>query len=167
VLKEGEKMAQPLISVYQVNKDLIRDYAEGEPREWGKALIAPGQEMVNTKLERLSAAEVDLILTKLDMLAINRQNPGISAMLAEEADSILTAVRMVKTETKEAFKGILGSGAALDICWHRAKDVGGELTDQDGVANKGAYANGAGGSVYTWLKPSPLEQVLICSHRRL
>ena len=145
-------MAQELISVYQVNKGLIRDYAEGEPKAWGKALIQPGQAKVDIKLERLSEAEVGLILTKLDMLAINRQNPTIAAILAEEADSVLTAVRMVKTETKESFAGILGGGANLDICWIRAKDVGGELTDQNGVASKGAYALGAGGAVYSWLK---------------
>lgn len=87
---------------------------------------------------------------KLDMLAPKRQNPAIAAMLAEEADSILTAVRMVKTETKEAFRGILGAGAALDICWLRAKDVGGELTDQEGETSKGAYAEGNGGAVSTW-----------------
>ena len=143
-------MAQELISVSQVNAHLVKDY-EAKTETWAKALIAPGQADVSVELAALSAVEVDLVLMKLDMIAMKRQNSGIAAMLAEEADSILTAVRMVKTETKEAFRGILGSGAALDICWLRAKDVGGELTDQDGTGSKGAYADGAGGAVKTWM----------------
>ncbi len=144
-------MAQELISVSQINAHLIKDYLAGTEK-WSKALVVPGQDIVSVELASLSKVEADLILMKLDMIAMKRQNSGIAAMLAEEADSILTAVRMVKTNTKEAFRGILGAGAALDICWLRAKDVGGELTDQDGQALKGAYANGAGGAVYPWTK---------------
>ena len=141
-------MAQELISVSQVNAHLVKDYLAGTEK-WSKALIAPGQAEASVELAALSRVEVDLILMKLDMMAMKRQNSAIAAMLAEEADSILTAVRMVKTETKEAFRGLLGAGAALDICWLRAKDVGGELTTPGG-ALKGAYANGAGGEVYPW-----------------
>ncbi|GAH59766.1 unnamed protein product, partial [marine sediment metagenome] len=143
-------MSQELVSVSQVNTRLVKNYLAGTEK-WSKALIAPGQDEASTKLATLSAEEVDAILMKLDMLAPMRQHPGIAAMLAEEADSILTAVRMVKTETKESFRGILGAGAALDICWLRAKDVGGELTDKNTIALMGAYAEGVGGAVKTWM----------------
>jgi len=128
-------MSQELVSVSKVNAHLVRAY-EAKTETWAKALISPGQDVVSTKLATLSAAEVNLILMKLDMLAPMRQNPGIAAMLAEEADSILTAVRMVKTNTKEAFRGILGTGAALDICWLRAKDVGGPILNSAHSDNK-------------------------------
>ena len=146
-------MAQELISVYQINKDLITDYNEGEPKEWSKALIAPGQAEASVKLAYLSRAEVEAILTKLDMLALNRQNPAIAAMLAEEADSILTAVRMVKTESKEAFRGILGAGANLDIMWLRPQDIGGTILNPAETASLGLW-EGTSGGVYTWLHES-------------
>lgn len=143
-------MAQELISVYQINKDLIKDY-EAETIPWSKALIVPGQEKPSVTLAVLSKVEVEAILTKLDMLAINRQNPAISAMLAEEADSILTAIRMVKTETKEDFRGILGSGANLDIRWLTPRDVGdSNLLNSAGTASRGLWG-GTSGQVITWL----------------
>jgi len=144
-------MAQELISVSQVNAHLIKDYVAGTER-WSKALIVPGQDGVSTTLASLSPAEVEAILTKLDLLALKRQNSAITAMLAEEADSILTAVRLVKTETKENFRGILGAGAALDICWLRPKHVGDTtlLNTVSGATAKGLWG-GTNAAVYTWL----------------
>jgi hypothetical protein len=70
-------------------------------------------------------------------------------MVAEEAESILTAVRMVKTETKAEFAGILGAGANLEIEWLRPKHVGGSLLNSAGTSGKGLYG-GTSGGVYTW-----------------
>lgn len=134
-------MAQELISVYQVNKDLIANYP-AESKDWSKALITPGQGKVSVKMAELSSNEVELILTKLDMLAINRNNPAIAAMVAEEADSILTAVRMVKTETKEPFMGMLGAGSTLDMMWLRAEQIGGSILDANtDIATTGPWQN--------------------------
>ena len=143
-------MAQELISVSQVNAHLVKNYLAGTEK-WSKALIAPGQAEASVKLAALSAEEVDLILMKLDMLALNRQNPAIAAMMAEEADSILTAIRMVKTETKEAFRGILGAGANLDIMWLRPQDVGGSIMRGTAAVGTLGLWGGTGAAVKTWL----------------
>ena len=143
-------MAQELISVSQINAHLVKNYLAGTEK-WSKALIAPGQADASVELAALSAEEVDLILMKLDMLALNRQNPAIAAMMAEEADSILTAIRMVKTETKEAFRGILGAGANLDIMWLRPQDVGGTILCP-AATPAGRYLWAQTTVQYTWLK---------------
>ncbi|MBA7610068.1 hypothetical protein ES703_17273 [subsurface metagenome] len=144
-------MAQELISVSQVNAHLIKDYKDGEPKEWSKALIIPGQDKASTKLAYLSSAEVEAILIKLDLLALNRQNSVITAILAEEADSILMAIRRVKAETKENFRGILGAGASLDICWLRPHHVGDKyLLNSAATASTGLWG-GTVAAVYTWL----------------
>ncbi|GAI69458.1 unnamed protein product [marine sediment metagenome] len=143
-------MAQELISVSQVNAHLIQDYKE-ETLSWGKALITPGQDAVSVKCGPLSRAEVDAILIKLDLLSLNRQNPAISAILAEEADSILIAIRRVKAETKENFRGILGAGASLDICWLRPHHVGDKYLLNSGEATTTGLWGGANGAVVTWL----------------
>lgn len=143
-------MAQELISVSHVNAHLIGDYKE-ETLSWGKALITPGQDAVSVKCGPLSRAEVEAVLIKLDLLALNRQNPVITAILAEEADSILMAIRRVKAETKEAFRGILGAGASLDICWLRPHHVGDKyLLNSAATASTGLWG-GTVAAVYTWL----------------
>jgi len=135
--------------VYQTTKVLIKNYPE-ETVTWAKALIEPGKAKTDVKVAPLSANEVEIILLKLDQLAMSTQHEGIAKMVAEEADSILIAIRMVKAETKSPFAGILGVGAQLDIMWLRPKDVGGNLLNPAGVANKGLYG-GTSGGVYTWL----------------
>ncbi|GAJ23062.1 unnamed protein product, partial [marine sediment metagenome] len=60
-----------LISVSQVNARLVKDYKAGTEK-WSKALIAPGQADVSVELAALSAVEVDLVLMKLDMIAMKR-----------------------------------------------------------------------------------------------
>ena len=139
-----------VITATQLHRGLIKGHPE-ETVVWDKALIEPGREEPTITLAPFSAREVETLFQKLNMLALYREHPGIAAMVAEEADSILVACRKVKTETKQDFRGILGAGMNLEIGWLRAKDVGGELTDQNTVAGKGAYGIGPGGGVYSWL----------------
>jgi hypothetical protein len=136
--------------VYQANEGLITGYPE-ETRKWSKALIQPGQLEAEVKLAPLSSAEVKAILLKLDMLTSDKANPAIAAMVAEEAESILIAIRMVKAETKGEFAGILGAGSNLDIMWLRPQDIGGAI--MRGTASAGSLGlwGGTGGAVYTWL----------------
>ena len=136
--------------VFQANKGLVKAFAE-ETIKYKNALIEPGKLESEVKLATLSADEVTAILLKLDMLAMERANPAVAAIVAEEAESILIAIRMVKTETKAAFAGILGAGSNLDIKWLRPKDVGGTLLNPAATASKGLYG-GANGAVYTWLQ---------------
>lgn len=135
--------------VFQANKGLIRDYVE-ETVKFPDALIEPGKPAAEVKLAPMSSEEVKRLLLKLDMIAWEKINPAAAAMVAEEVSSIITAVRMVKVETKAEFMGMLGSGANLDITWLRPKDVGGPLLNAPGTANKGLYG-GASGGVLTWL----------------
>ena len=139
-----------LVTATQLHRGLIKDHLE-ETIVWNRALIEPGREDPTITLAPFSAKEVETLFQKLNMLALYREHPGIAAMVAEEADSILVACRKVKTETKQEFRGILGAGANLEIAWLRAKDVGGRLTDQHTITGKGAYGKGSGGGVYSWL----------------
>lgn len=136
--------------VYQANKGLIKNYNE-ETIKWSKALIEPGRSESEVKLASLTKAEVDAILLKLDILASEKANPAVATIVAEEAESILVAVRLVKIETKQAFGGILGSGSNLDIKWLRPKDVGGTLLNPLATGSKGLYG-GTSAAVYTWLQ---------------
>jgi len=143
--------------VYQANKALLElpdpDFAErfkDQELIFRNALIQPGQVESTVKVAELTKEEVERIMLKLDQLAMSVQHEGIANMIAEELDSILVAIRMVKTETKEPFMGLLGFGAALDIAWLRPKDVGGSLLNPAGTASKGLYG-GTSGGVYTWL----------------
>ena len=120
--------------VYQANKGLLKDYSE-ETVKYSKALIEPGRKEAEVKLAPFSEAEVDALLLKLDVLAAERMNPAIAVVVAEEAESILITARMVKTDTKAEFAGILGAGSNLEIIWLRAKDVGGSLLNPAGEAN--------------------------------
>lgn len=134
--------------VYQQVKTLIKSFPE-ETIEWDKALIEPGKQKVAVKLAPLSGEEAELIALKLDQLAMSRQHEGIAVMIAEEFDSILTAVRMVKDQTKSPFAGILGVGAQLDIQWLRAEQIGASLLDAGtAVATEGPWQNG----LTNWLK---------------
>lgn len=141
--------------VFQKAKDwgLIRNYGE-ESMKWTRALIEPGKAEATVKAAELGAAEVELILLKLDQLAMSKQHEGIAAMIAEEAESILLAVRMVKTESKELFQGILGAGANLDIQWLRAEQIGAALLDAGAaVATEGPWQN----DTASWLQTVTAE----------
>jgi len=121
---------------YQTNKSLVRDYTE-ETAVIRDVLIEPGRPECSVKLAPLTALEADRILKKLDTLAMQALSPAIATILAEEAEPILVAVRMVKTETKEAFMGVLSAGSNLDICWLRAIHVGSGIMNSAGTANCG------------------------------
>lgn len=135
--------------VFQANRGLIRDYVE-ETVKFPDALIEPGKPAAEVKLAPMSSEEVKRLLLKLDMIAWEKVQPAIAAMVAEEVSAIITAVRMVKVETKAEFMGMLGSGANLDITWLRPKDVGGPLLNATGAASKGLYG-GTSGGVLSWL----------------
>ena len=135
--------------IYQTNKSLVRDYSE-ETAVIRDILIEPGREQSQVKLGPLSSMEADTILHKLDTLAMQTMVPAVATILAEEAQAVIVAVRMVKEESKEGFMGILGSGANLDMVWLRALHVGGPILNPAGTASKGLYA-GTSGAVETWL----------------
>lgn len=135
--------------VFQTTPGARRAYLE-ETIKWSKALIEPGKDEAQVKLAPLSANEAELIILKLDQLAMDAQHEGIAKMIAEEIESILVLIRMVKAETKAAFAGILGAGSNLDVMWLRAKDVGGTLLNPAATASKGLYG-GTSGGVFTWL----------------
>ena len=118
---------------------------------WGKALIEAGKAEAEVKVATLSPDEVDIILLKLDQLTMSTQHEGIAKMVAEEAESILIAIRMVKAETKAKFQGVLGSGANLDIMWLRPQDVGGAILRGTADAGNLGLWGGSGGAVFTWL----------------
>lgn len=136
--------------VYQSNTGLIKAFAE-ETIKWPKALIEPGKSEAEVKLAALSTDEVKAILLKLDCLCLEKASPLIAAILAEEVESILVAARMVKSETKAAFAGILGSGANLEIMWLRPQDIGGAILRGTAAAGALGLWGGSGGAVYTWL----------------
>lgn len=138
--------------VFASNKGLIRNFAE-EVSPFRTALVEPGKERVDIKLAGLTGEEAEVALLKLDQMAYSRNHEGIAVMLTEEAASILAAIRLVKTETKQPFQGILGVGGNLDLQWLRPKHVGETtLLNLDATAGLGLY-QGANGAIYTWLAP--------------
>lgn len=137
--------------IYKTNLGLLRAFPD-ETVSLRKALMQTGQSEVKVKLAKLDADEAEIILLKLDQLALSAQQEAIAIMLAEEAESIMYAIRMVKDETKESFMGIQGLGSSLDMAWLRPKHVGDTtLLNSVGTAGLGLYS-GTSGAVYTWLK---------------
>lgn len=135
--------------VYQTNKGLIKDYPS-ETAVISDIVIEPGRPSAAVQLAELSTAEVDKILMKLDTLAMQLAFPAVATILAEEAQSVLVAVRMCKVETHEAFMGVLGVGSNLDMCWLRAVNVGAALMNSAGTAACGPWAQ-ASGVTEPWL----------------
>ncbi len=134
--------------VLNANRGMIKAYPE-ETLTWSKALLEPGKAAASVKLAELTPEEVNLILLKLDMLAMNRNNETIAVMITEEIESILLACRMVKAESKQSFMGMLGTGANLDICWLRARHVGGLILNPVATATCGVH--GQANIWPTWL----------------
>lgn len=136
--------------VFQTNRALVKDYAE-ETAVIRDILIEPGREQSQVKLAPMSSLECDRLLKKLDTLAMQTMDTSVATILAEEAQSILVLVRVVKTETKESFMGILGSGSNLDIGWLRAQTVGSVITRGTAAAGALGLWGGGGGAIDTWL----------------
>lgn len=140
--------------IYKLNESYAaRNYA-AETAKIIDALVTPGQEDAEVTMASLTAAEVKTLLLKCDMLVSNYQNQAISVAVAEAFPVILAAVRMVKAESKQPFRGIRGMGRDLDIKMLRPEDVGGAILSPSstiGAGTTGLYGGVAGG-VYTWLK---------------
>lgn len=137
--------------VAQTCKDKIRDYPE-ETEVVKSVLYDIGKELTPLKLGPLSAAEVKTLIEDLDKLADSRGNEAIAVAVAEEIDSIITAVRLVNAETRAGYGGITNIGTSLDITWLRGVQVGDtNITNSAGTASKGLYG-GTVKAVYTWLK---------------
>ena len=138
--------------VYDENTGLIRDYAD-ETIKTKLALIEPGRVEAEARVQSMTAEEVEAILLKLDVLASESQNEAIATMVAEEAEAVLLLARMVKTEAKQPFQGILGSGSAMEIVWVLPVDVGGAILCPSATAGAGTTGlyGGSAASVYTWL----------------
>jgi hypothetical protein len=136
--------------VFQLRRNLIANYPE-ETVGWPQALISPGKTDTTKKLAPLSQKEAEMILLKLDNLAMSRNHDGIANMVAEEAESILFAIRLCKDETKANFAGILGVGSELDIRWLRVQDIGATFgMNAAATGSLGPYL-GTSGAVFTWL----------------
>lgn len=135
--------------VYQLTRQLITNYSE-ETIANPQALMTPGKSDTTKKLAPLSSDEVNRILLKLDMLAMGRNHDGIATMVAEEAASILYAIRLCKDETKSNFAGILAAGSELDFRWLRVQDIGATATlNAAATGSLGAYG-GTSAAVYSW-----------------
>ena len=135
--------------VYNENEALIRAYPD-EQVLVEDALITIGQEGVEVGVAAVSEKEVRAYLQKVDLLAHSKQNEGIAIAVSDAFPTLLTALRMVKKESKQPFRGIKGSGAALDIIFMRPEDVGGAIMSSGGTGSMGLYA-GTGAAVLTWL----------------
>jgi len=135
--------------VFNTNRALVREYGE-ETALIKDILIEPGRPEASVKLATLSSFEVDRILKKLDALVMQLSNPAIATIVAEETQAIIVAIRMVKTETKEEFMGLLSAGSNLDICWLRPCHIGCSLLSTGGTSSTGLYA-GTGAAVLSWL----------------
>jgi len=136
--------------IWKERQDLIKDYPD-ETLTLSNALIMPGQESAEVKVAEFSETEASLLLRKLDVMVPDRGNELVATMVAEEADSIITLARMVKDNTKDTFRGVLGAGGNLDISWLRAKMVGSaNFLNKDGTSSCGVYG-GTSGGVLTWL----------------
>ena len=141
--------------VYRENKALIRDYPDEPTLPWRKALIVPGQDVVEVDAAKASATEVEALLTKLDTLAFEINNEAIARALVTEADSVITLFRIVKKKVGGAatYRGIQGAGVNLDLVWLRAKHIGGPLLNKGHADNKAIWGQTVTypGVVYTWL----------------
>lgn len=141
-------------AVYDIAKKygLIHDYASpGLVLDgWKESVVQPGKAEMAVPVADMTAAEVDLLMHKLDNLALTQQNDAIAKMCAEEIPSVITMVRRVKKESGGSFSGILGAGTNLDLFWLRPKDIGGPILNTAAAGALGMYT-GAGGGIFTWL----------------
>ena len=136
--------------VYNENLELIRDYPDGQ-ESIVEALHTIGTDAVEVGVAAVTEKEVRAYLQKIDLLAHSKQNEGISIAVSDAFPTLLTAMRMVKKESKQPFRGIKGSGAALDIVWLIPEHVGGVILNPLATASKGLYG-GTSAAVRTWLQ---------------
>lgn len=135
--------------VYTQNKELERAYPPEPSGKLSDFLVNPSQENPTFELAGLSADESGAILKKLDSMAPG-WSPQVAMMVAEGAKAVIQAVRLVKAQSKQEFRGIFGQGAGLDLRWLRPKDIGGAILSPATTTSVGLYA-GTGAAVYTWL----------------
>lgn len=136
--------------VYTRNKGLEHAYAAEDKGALNDFLVDPSQVNPEFALAALGQDEVTAILKKLDSLAPG-WSPQVTMMMAEGASAVIQAVRLVKAQSKQPFRGIFAQGAALDLRLLRPKDVGGVILRGPAVAGALGLYTGAGGAVYTWL----------------
>lgn len=96
----------------------------------GEDTVRLGRPGKDYTLAKLSNADIKRLGDEMDVLVANL-NPIIQDLYARNALTILNAVRMVNTETKQGFKGFLASGNELDIQFLGPR----QFHDPDGAAN--------------------------------
>lgn len=81
------------------------------------------------EISAMSAEDVERFATEFDR-KLEYMDPGLAAVYAEDAPSILNLIRMVNKETTDGYRGALGKGNPLDITLSRART----FMDPDTVA---------------------------------
>lgn len=137
--------------VYKTNQHLIMHYDAGTASV-DNALITPGQDKVVVKVAEVDAEEVQSLLLKVDAIANSYMNEAVAVAYAETFPVILTAMRMVKEETKSPFKGIIASGTELDAAALIPQFVG--STKMATTTTSTGLYGGTGNAVFTWLSAS-------------
>ncbi|PKL78942.1 MAG: hypothetical protein CVV27_02655 [Candidatus Melainabacteria bacterium HGW-Melainabacteria-1] len=137
--------------IFRSNQGLIVDYAEDPELPWRKAVLIPGAEKTQVNAGALSRDEAAAILLKLDLIAHEKNNEAIAALLISEADSAITLVRIVKKAVGGAggFMGIHGAGQNLDICALRPRQIGSTITNKGSIGAKGVW--GQANQTPAWL----------------
>ena len=128
--------------VYTSNKSLEHPYDAVDQGKIQDILIDPSQQEPTYTMASLSMDEVTTILKKLDSLAFGN-SPQVSLMIAEGAYAVIKAVQLVKAQTKQQFRGEFAQGAALDLRFLRAKDVGGAILNPAATGNLFLYQGAA------------------------
>lgn len=136
--------------VFTENEALIKAYPD-EQLSVEDALITVGQEAVEVGVAAVSEKEVRAYLNKIDLLTHSKQNEAIAIAVADAFPTLLTALRMVKKESKQPYRGIKGSGAALDLEFLIPEHVGGTILNPVATSAKGLYG-GTNAAVRTWLQ---------------
>jgi len=134
--------------VYKANQHLIQHYDAGTAAV-DNALITPGQDRVVVKVAEVDAQEVESLLQKVDAIANSYMNEAVAVAYAETFPVVLTAMRMVKEETKSPFKGILASGTEMDAAALIPQFVG--STKMATTTTSTGLYGGTGNAVFTWL----------------
>lgn len=80
----------------------------------GEDTVRLGRPGKDYTLSKLSHLDIKTLGDEMDTLIAN-MNPIIQELYAKNALTILDAIRMVNTETKQGFKGALASGNELDL----------------------------------------------------